>query len=844
VTGDGRRAVSASDDRTLRVWDLESGRLLVKLAGHVDEVSGCVVMGDGRRLISTSADKTLKIWDLESGRLMATLEGHARAVGACALSPDGRRVISASTDRTLKVWDLEALRTQTDLDGHTDWVGACVATLDGRRAVSASDDKTLKVWDLQTGRTLSTLSGHVAEVSGCAVTPDGGRVISTSHDQTVKVWELVSGRTLATFEGADHGVGACAVSADGSRAISASHDQTLKVWELASGRALATFEGHAYEVSSCAVTPDGRRAVSTSWDKTLRVWDVQSGRELRKLEGHTFAVNACAVTQDGQRVISASWDKTLRVWDLESGRMEGVLVGHRDRVNTCAVTLDGRRIVSASYDHTLKVWDLESGAYLFTHRGNAGFSAVAVTASSIVAGDATGAVWFLDWPPGYLAAQSASADANADKAFPPANPGVATVRADGTSPTHALFVVHAEVAAEAAFVRGELLPALQLPPEQVQLSSALPLGETIIGALEKAVASSRITVLVLTPTFLRDKWASFGETLASFAAVSGGTLVPLVLVDCQLPQRLDLRVRLDCRDPTARPEAFRRLRELISSPRSGAMAGIDVHAVEDGRAVSPPSRAGASAPVVPKLAEAAPMKHTILFLAANPLGTDPLALDREARAIQSELERSGLRDRFEFVTRLAAEPMDLLRELRKLKPTIVHFSGHGGRAGHGDRDPDEQRGARVVRGPDARRDASPPDLRDDAQYGLYFQAADGTPQFVSGRALEATFGAAGASVKLVVLSACYSELQSEALLPHIGCVVGMRGFVLDAAARTFAVGFYGGLGEGESIAAAFKQGCAAISLEGLADDSRPQLAVRSGLDAGAVVLAGRGYHQP
>src|SRR5215467_9321579 len=72
-------------------------------------------------------------------------------------------------------------------------------------------------------------------------------------------------------------------------------------------------------------------------------------------------------------------------------------------------------------------------------------------------------------------------------------------------------------------------------------------------------------------------------------------------------------------------------------------------------------------------------KHTILFLAANPLGTARLALDEEARAIQVELERSGHGDRFDLVTRWAAEPHDLLRELRKLRPTVVHFSGHGSR---------------------------------------------------------------------------------------------------------------------------------------------------------------------
>jgi nucleoside phosphorylase len=219
------------------------------------------------------------------------------------------------------------------------------------------------------------------------------------------------------------------------------------------------------------------------------------------------------------------------------------------------------------------------------------------------------------------------------------------------------------------------------------------------------------------------------------------------------------------------------------------------------------------------------MKHTILFLAANPIGTDPRALDREARAIQEELERSGFRDCFELETRWAVEPLDLLRELRKLKPTVVHFSGHGaaarqlGSAPHRD----------IVGGPG--HDGDRP------RHGLYFQGSDGQPQVVSTEALEQTFGAAGASVKLVVLSACYSEAQARALLPHVGCVVGMSGSIHEAAARSFAIGFYGGLGERASVAAAYKQGCAAISLQGLQDSDRPQLAVRAGVDATQLVLA-------
>jgi nucleoside phosphorylase len=223
-------------------------------------------------------------------------------------------------------------------------------------------------------------------------------------------------------------------------------------------------------------------------------------------------------------------------------------------------------------------------------------------------------------------------------------------------------------------------------------------------------------------------------------------------------------------------------------------------------------------------------KHTILFLAANPLGTDRLALDREARAIQTELERSGHRDQFELVTRWAAQPLDLLRELRKLKPTVVHFSGHGTAGEPGKPQPG---------GP--RRDVIDDDISLDgeARHGLVFEGLDGGPQLVSTAAIQETFGAAGSSVKLVVLNACYSELQAEALLAHVGCVVGMGGSVNDDAARSFAIGFYGGLGERESVAAAYKQGRAAISLEALRDSDRPQLKVRDGVDADRLVLADR-----
>ena len=194
-------------------------------------------------------------------------------------------------------------------------------------------------------------------------------------------------------------------------------------------------------------------------------------------------------------------------------------------------------------------------------------------------------------------------------------------------------------------------------------------------------------------------------------------------------------------------------------------------------------------------------KRTVLFLAANPSGSNRHALDLEAHSIRAELKRSGYRDRFQLETRWAVQPLDLLRELRELKPAVVHFSGQGS-----------------------------PD-------GLFFQAPDGRAQIVSPEAIAETFGAAGGSVQLVVLSACYGDAAAEALTAHVDCVVGMSGALHDQAARAFAIGFYGALGDHESVAAAYRHGKAAIRLEGLCEAERPQLKVRHGSDAATLIPA-------
>src|SRR5229473_2976779 len=135
--------------------------LLRTLAGHSLPASGVTVTPDGKRAVSASYDRTLKVWDLDTGRALRTLEGHSLFVNGVAVTPDGKRAVSASSDNTLKVWDLETGRALRTLEGHTHHVNGMAVTPDGKRVVSASADNTTGIWE--TSRILGILTSDNLE---------------------------------------------------------------------------------------------------------------------------------------------------------------------------------------------------------------------------------------------------------------------------------------------------------------------------------------------------------------------------------------------------------------------------------------------------------------------------------------------------------------------------------------------------------------------------------------------------------------------------------------------------------------------------------------------------------
>ena len=189
LSPDGRRLAAGSQDKTVQVWDAETGKVLLSLEKHTGPVIAVVFSPDSKRLASASADKTVIVWDMDTGEALLTLKGHTDTVTAVVFSPDGKRLATASEDRTLRLWDAESGKEVRVLKGHAHSVLSVVfSPSDDRRLVSTSLDGTVRAWDTETGDPLGILPGNFNIVTALAFSRDGRRLAGAGGD-TVWLWE-------------------------------------------------------------------------------------------------------------------------------------------------------------------------------------------------------------------------------------------------------------------------------------------------------------------------------------------------------------------------------------------------------------------------------------------------------------------------------------------------------------------------------------------------------------------------------------------------------------------------------------------------------------------------------
>ncbi|HEX4301011.1 MAG TPA: TIR domain-containing protein [Gammaproteobacteria bacterium] len=414
---DSRRLASSSDDKSVRVWDTHDGRLLYTIAaknrddyegGHDDAVKVVIFSPDGKRLLTGSKDKTVRVWDAATGKNLARFAAMPDEIDNLIMSEDGAFIAASAKDVTW-IWDGKDYTQRGVLPG-----GVALFTRDSTRLMTVTKDNVAQVWDM------AAVLSAVIDVSGShpVYDPMGARVATTDEGR-VTIWRAHDGKRLfdlALPQGdpskPDKAYASFAVfSPDGTRILAAaSLNPSLSVWDAADGRMLSVMSRRPMSVA--AFTPDGKRVFGCGDDKTAHIWDAHDGRQLAGFAMPEGCADATHFTPDGSHFLGIREDRSkepfryyAEVWDLQMHRRslappeilysynagaalspDGQIVTTADNagvirewqiadskllrswdsgsgeVDSIRYDPDGRRLVTVHRNGTLKVWDAGDGS--------------------------------------------------------------------------------------------------------------------------------------------------------------------------------------------------------------------------------------------------------------------------------------------------------------------------------------------------------------------------------------------------------------------------------------------------------------------------------------------------
>jgi len=400
---DGKYIASGSDDKTVKIWEVETGRELRTLGGHSYDVNSVCYSPDGKYIASSSRDsiklwevatgeciKTLsgnndnyslcyspdgkyiasssrdsiKLWEVTTGECIKTFEGHTGFIESICYSPNGKYIVSGSWDKTIKLWDVASGECIKAFAGHTDRINAVCYSPNGKYIVSGSEDKTIKLWEAATGECIKTLSGHTSPVYAVAYSLDGKTVASGSFDHIIKIWKVATGECVKTLK-AKMVVTSLSYSPDGAYLASSFWDNEIKLWDIATEECIKTFGGHTNSIYSVCYSPNGKYLATGSADG-VKLWNVTTGEHVKKLAGQDDVV----YSSDGKYVASSSSSKVVNLSEVATGECIKRFEGHTDTIYSVAYSPDGKYIASGSKDKTIKLWKVATGECVKTFEGH------------------------------------------------------------------------------------------------------------------------------------------------------------------------------------------------------------------------------------------------------------------------------------------------------------------------------------------------------------------------------------------------------------------------------------------------------------------------------------------
>jgi WD40 repeat protein len=372
---DGKRLATAGRDRTVILWDAQTGTMLRRFE-HPANVLSVAFSPDGQGLVSGGADRAVRLWDVGSDFEVFTFRGHEGHVQAVAFSPDGQTIASGSVDQSVKLWR-PADRPERLLLEHKKRVDSVAFSPDGRSLASGDVEGNVVIWDAATGRKTIPQPKRPDPVHAVAFSPDGKWLAWGGNEKVVRLRNLANEKVLPL--GPTAGVSSLAFSPDSKLLATANWDQTVTLFDVNApdqpGRLL---KGHTSVVRVVAFSPDGKFLASGSADRTVRLWDPVTGQELARFPDHATGVYSLAFSPDSAVLASGCGENRggtavpgeVRFWNLTTRAELPSLPAHLGRVTSLAYAPGGQVLVTANDpEGDVRLWDLATRQVRATFKG-------------------------------------------------------------------------------------------------------------------------------------------------------------------------------------------------------------------------------------------------------------------------------------------------------------------------------------------------------------------------------------------------------------------------------------------------------------------------------------------
>ncbi len=319
-------AVNPSAELPARFANVAAPGEIHRFANHVGAVNCVAVSRDGRQLASASDDKTVIVYDLKTLKPVHRLRSDESPVGGVAFTPDGKDTVTASgrgefEDRNIRLWDRPSGQQRMRIIGRNVPTTSLVVAPDGLCMMTTYQNRLsdLRFFDAP-GDTLALVT-HKERCWDCAFSSDSKFVVTVGGDGEAYVWSTARPpRSISRMMTHDADVRGVSFSPNGEFIVTASSDRSLRLWkdwqQEDAWQMVREFKGHADEVNDVAFAPDGKSIASASRDKSVRIWDVATGRSVLTLNGHEGPVTNLVYFPSGIFLASASADKTVRLWSL------------------------------------------------------------------------------------------------------------------------------------------------------------------------------------------------------------------------------------------------------------------------------------------------------------------------------------------------------------------------------------------------------------------------------------------------------------------------------------------------------------------------------------------------